>query len=336
MVSMLPCCNQWMADKTFYLPVSSVDDVKAAWSGAYMADLRRSVLDGDYVHCDWEACPYLSANTFEHLNDGKLSDNGSLAAGVVPTVSELPTDIIFSADRTCNLYCGTCRTGPTVQENTSVASTIFTGLIEGGAERLHILGSGEVFASRITLGFLRTATAESAPNLRDLTLLTNGILLSPRMWGSLSPYATSMVTTIMVSVDACTAETYSLVRRGGDFKLLSRNLEFISGLRSQGCIRHFTLNMVVQDSNLHEVIGFCLWAAELGATSLRIDAVADWGHLGSAAYHEIAVHLEGHPRHSEFLQVMHDAAELISGLGIQSISNLLPHIDRNVVPEQLL
>ena len=106
------CCASWLKK---YLPEESspVD----AWNSTEANDIRDSILDGSYKHCDSLQCPMLhqletvgsvaKIKPLHHKNNipsqlqSKLDDykNGTLT----------PTIIQFSFDRTCNLACPSCR-----------------------------------------------------------------------------------------------------------------------------------------------------------------------------------------------------------------------------------
>ncbi len=67
------------------------------------------------------------------------------------------------------------------------------------------------------------------PSLR-IDLRTNGVLLTPENWERIESvhYA---VDAILISIDAATESTYRLLRRGGDFNRLLKNLEFVRELK---------------------------------------------------------------------------------------------------------
>ena len=63
-----------------------------------------------------------------------------------------------------------------------------------------------------------------------------------------------------VSVDAARQDTYEVVRRGGSFDRLCRNLDFLGGLRAERRIDLLRLDFVVQALNFREMPEFVEWA----------------------------------------------------------------------------
>ena len=54
------CCPSWLKPSIGNLAESTVDDV---WNGSVARDIRRSVLDGSFSHCDETVCPHLKNGT---------------------------------------------------------------------------------------------------------------------------------------------------------------------------------------------------------------------------------------------------------------------------------
>mgnify|MGYP001986855867 CR=1 FL=1 len=63
-----------------------------------------------------------------------------------------------------------------------------------------------------------------------------------------------------MSFDAATSETYSKVRRGGNWGILQKNMEFISSLRKEGKVRSLRIDFVMQLLNYKEAPGAVILA----------------------------------------------------------------------------
>ncbi len=78
-------------------------------------------------------------------------------------------------------------------------------------------------------------------------LHSNGQLFDARAWTELD--LEGRVRDVEISIDAADSKTYAIVRRGGTFAQLRKNLAFIASLRRSGEIRTLTFSMVVQARN---------------------------------------------------------------------------------------
>jgi len=88
---------------------------------------------------------------------------------------------------------------------------------------------------------------------------------------------------VRISVDAATKETYRKLR-GGSFDVLIKNLEMISKLHSQGKIREFILNFVVQCDNFHEMALFIELGKKLGVDFIEFQHMCNFGNLKTSEF----------------------------------------------------
>jgi sulfatase maturation enzyme AslB (radical SAM superfamily) len=68
-------------------------------------------------------------------------------------------------------------------------------------------------------------------------------------------------------------ETYVIVRGGGHFARLRRNLEFLSEQRAKVEITDFTLSFVVQTANFRETPDFVRLGKELGVDRVSFSEI---------------------------------------------------------------
>jgi len=122
------------------------------------------------------------------------------------------------------------------------------------------------------------------------------------LWGRLSD--------ISISIDAVNEETYSELRRGGNFQRLLDNLEFLDGLRhKKGEAFTLTFFFVVSARNFREMPEFVRLARKF-----HVDLVAFYSIRNNAGdapedFHKTNVENPNHPEHAEFLKVL-EAPEL--------------------------
>ena len=169
------------------------------------------------------------------------------------------------------------------------------------ARSLFINTCGEIFVSKSCRTLLMELKKEQYPNLA-LEIITNGQLCNRKAFDSLHLWKSLFRVT--VSIDAATAETYRVVRRGGDFGRLLANLEFLDHIRAdEGEVFTLLLRFVVSALNFREMPAF----VELAK---RFHAVVDFTFLrnhGSFSLEELKrldMSNPGHPDYAEFLKIL--------------------------------
>ena len=302
------CCSVWLRT-----PIGNVfsQSVSELWHSPAAEAMRDSARNGDYRYCGKMACPQIR---WAMLGDAPTQDDEDQQQAVsgetwlpdAPALPDLPRALNLSYDKTCNLSCPSCRS-----ERITAKGAEFTR-IEGitdqvipalrGAERLWVTGSGDPFASKSFRRLLMSIDREACPDLR-ITLMTNGLLFTPREWDKFA-HLHGMIDYVNVSVDAADAATYRVVRRGGELADLLPNLRFIGSLLADGAIANFRLCFVVQRRNYREMPAFVRMAAEVGASQVRFQMLHDWNAMPQEELHLQRIHATGHPEHGAFLDVL--------------------------------
>ncbi len=254
------CCPSWCPTniRTHNHPVDKNENLKENWFSSQAVDIRRSVIDGTYRHCNHKVCPSLSQliNTGEKP-DGFITIEEFNQQYDLENYQGLPNHILFGFDRSCNLRCPSCRSRliPNSEIN-SEEYDIKKYLLEciekdfsQSASLILITGSGDPFYSKLYRDYLINFNPMNYPKLDRIQLITNGILLTDQMWNSLN--AKSYIKTIEVSIDAGTKETYeSRTRLNGDWSSLIRNLRFLSSLTT---LTDLICSFVVSKHNYKEM-----------------------------------------------------------------------------------
>ena len=280
-------------------------DLHEAWNSPVAQAVRASVLDGSFRHCDGARCGYIKDGVLPRV-DTLEEEHRAFVRDKKTQLEGGPKIINMSYDRTCNLACPSCRPGSVALKGRSfrAAERIHKNLLRHGlahARNLIVTGSGDPFASRLFLDFLRGFKPEENPGLR-IHLSTNAVLLTPSMWKSIAHEAVDIID---VSIDAASPETYAL-NRGGNFARLLENLAFLGNLLRNGEIRTFNLHFVVQENNFHEMVDFVALGRRVGASRICFKELQDWGTYGPGEFARRAIHRLEHPRHEEFLSVLRD------------------------------
>ncbi len=240
------CCPSWLPNK-----ISNLENIETAWESEELKKVQESIIDGSYKYCSKTECPYLS----------ELLMNGNKPRGFIDksnfnvnNYKKGPTNINFAFDRSCNLSCPSCRNVAIMADGSElefIDNTInkIVNVYGKNIKMLYLSGSADPFASKSIRKLLLNFDKKKFPNVNQIHLHTNGLLLNEKMWNSLS-HIHHLIKTIEVSIDASNAETYKVIRRGGDWNMLIENLNFISKCES---IKKVRTSFVVQDTNYKEI-----------------------------------------------------------------------------------
>lgn len=302
------CCSAWVPVPVGNLKKSSALDI---WNSGAAAAIRQSVLNGSYRYCSREFCAYLQGGALpdrEEVTDPFLRE--VIGRGMT-TLPRGPSRITLDIDRTCNLWCPSCRTTRVVLqgrelEEARLLQQKICGQLLGDARLLILSGSGDPFASRVHGDLLTGLDCSRYPDLKIL-IMTNGLLFTPERWDRMRR-ARGAVKMVVVSIDAATPGTYHTLRRGGNFGTLLKNLGFISGLRKGGQLDRLEFHFVVQLDNFLEMRQFVDLGRHYGADLVSFSRLCNWGSFTDGEYRHRAVHLRDHPDHPRFLQALRDPA----------------------------
>jgi pyruvate-formate lyase-activating enzyme len=305
------CCENWVTRSIGSIGEESVEDV---WNGRKAREFRRSILDGNFKYCRENLCPYLQkvdgpVQRLEEVTDPDLLDIIRDDLTVVPFG---PKDIICCFDQSCNLSCPTCRTQLIMETKHESAIVDIQKRLENealkDARMLYITGSGDPFGSPFFRRWLQTMKRSSMPKLEKLHLHTNGLLWTPRIWESIPEETRELVKAATISVDAARPGSYAENRRGGNFETLLKRMAFIGDLRRTGPLEYLEMHMTVQLNNFEEMAEFVELGRRNACDRVTFHQMVNWGTFGDEEYAARAVHLPDHPRHQDFLEVLHSAS----------------------------
>ena len=229
------CCEGWLPR-----PLGNVldNDLITIWKSPTAIEIRESIVDGSFRHCT--TCPFLPG------------PGGPLTPVPTKTYStERIGTLKLDYDRSCNLTCPSCRLVHSSKfVNHDKIREIHKTMLASGAlnrtDQLYITGAGDPFASELYWDFLcHLPDLSPNPNL-TIFLHTNGLLFDANHWEALGP-ARERVTSIGISMDAATPDTYILNRRSSWNRLMD-NLAFISSLRTGNPSLMLGLYFVVQSN----------------------------------------------------------------------------------------
>jgi hypothetical protein len=281
------------------------DDPEAAWNSSRAQDIRRSILAGDFSHCRRLECPRIAGRDLPAREEILSSNDPSPATAYYRKIIQSgqtrlekpPTRASLGHDLSSNTACPARGTEP-VQLNRYDADRLDWIVNEpyarflAKADRITIGRTGEPFASRHFLNFLKTYCAGAVPR-KALDLHTNGLLLTEAAWNRLDLWG--HVGSVHVSVDAATPETYGELRPGRQLRQLMPNLYFLGHLRRLKAIDTFQVVFVVRQENFTEMPDFVRLARQVGATGVLFQRFRGQREAGEC--HSVDV---TDPRHADY------------------------------------
>lgn len=306
------CCSAWLPTPMGNVRHASINKL---WNGPVMQKIRESIYDGSFRYCRHERCPVIQNGELPDIEEAEQHPvYGAAVRERRVTLDSLPAVINMVNDRSCNLACPSCRPeriqhteGPAFEQMADIQTRFLDAWLHEPNERdftLSITGSGDPFASRVYRELLYGLDGQDYPNMK-IALQTNGVLLTPRNWERMQRLH-DRVSSIIVSFDAATPETYAVTRRGGHWETLLANCERLGSLRRAGDIRWLRYDFVVQQANYREMPAFVKLARRLGGDMAYFSRMVDWGTWPRKEFEAQCVWDPDHPEHDAFLELMAD------------------------------
>jgi hypothetical protein len=298
------CCPVWLPT-----PIGRLDTpAHELWNSTPARNIRESIIDGSFRYCNHVHCPAISGRRLESRESAHAK---AIIARYESGIETLPEHVKLSHDKSCNLSCPSCRTSTYVANSAKQAkldqlteATLVPLLRE--AKSVLVTGSGDPFGSKHFRNLLKRLNGGDFPNLK-IDLISNGQLLDPRAWNELG--LKGRVRNVEISVDAAKAETYAIVRRGGTFERLLKNLAFLRDMRRAGEISSLNCSMVVQTLNYREMPDFVRMCEDHAADTIIFNMIRQRDIFGKEEYIEAFIGSPDHPDYGDFLKVL-EAPEL--------------------------
>lgn len=302
--SVFSCCGSWL-----HKPIGNIfkkKDFKKIWNSKTAQIIRASMINQTYEFCNHEFCPFLLKDKFKPVKKKSSTSNSTINTQKT-ILNHGPRLMILSYDPTCNLSCKSCRSHIIALSKRKIkfllkfqANLLKTSLFSSIRE-LTLTGRGDPFASKVCLTLLQNINEQRFPLLK-INLMTNGILFTPKNWEKISS-AHYAVNIVKISIDAVSKETYSKVRRGGNFDILLKNLEFISRLKQK---KEFKLHscFLMQKDNYKEMPMFVHLMKKFNFDRVAFLKINNWGIYTEEEFKLVAIHRKGHPEREHFLEVL--------------------------------
>jgi len=304
-----PCaCPAWVPFSIGSIVEAPSGD--AIWNSDAAAEIRRSILDGDFSYCSKTLCSFITAQKLPRKSDITNPKLRNYIDNRLTRIEEMPEMVELNHDPTCNLACPSCRTelvtakAEETDAYEEATQRVILPLLKKVDGHAYITGGGEAFASKHFRSILRALNREEYPGL-GVYLITNGQLMTPFRWSEF-PDLPEMLAVVSVSIDAARAETYERLRRPGKWAPLMKNLERLAEMRRSGHIRRLGLNFVVQKDNFREIPEFLDLGDRLAVDQLWFQRVVNYGAYDEATFADLNVTAPEHPDHAELQEILRD------------------------------
>ncbi len=298
------CCPIWLPT-----PIGRLDTpAHELWNSEAARNIRDSIIDGSFRYCNHVHCSAITGRTLMSRDSARAKE---IIARYKSGVGTLPEHVKLSHDKSCNLSCPSCRSSTYLANSAKQAkldqlteATLVPLLSE--AKSVLVTGSGDPFGSKHFRNLLKRLNNGDFPNLK-IDLISNGQLLDPRAWDELG--LKGRVRNVEISIDAAKAETYAIVRRGGTFERLLKNLAFLRDMRRAGEISFLQCSMVVQALNYREMPAFVRMCEDHAVDLIIFNMIRQRDIFAKEEYVEAFIGSPNHPDYEDFLKVL-EAPEL--------------------------
>jgi MoaA/NifB/PqqE/SkfB family radical SAM enzyme len=306
------CCPTWLRWRAGNLHDASAAEI---WNSPMAQEIRRGILDGTFQHCNHDLCPEIQAGTLPTREEAAKNPRWRAIMEANQTeLAGIPAFFNLSNDKSCNLSCPSCRTqriqfndGPGYEARKHLQDRLVASFFRAPTDQpfvLNVTGSGDPFASRIFRDFLFELDKAKFPHMQ-VNLQTNGMLFTEKTWANLKKIH-GAIGSVLVSFDAAREETYAITRRGGDWRQLLENMEFLAARRRERQIGELILYFVVQKANFREMPEFVRIGQRFNADRVYFSRAVNWGTWSVAEHEDQSVWNPHHPLYPEFARVVAD------------------------------
>ena len=185
----------------------------------------------------------------------------------------LPTSVDLEPIDTCNFACDHCQVTHWERLTTRLTMERFTSILRQlpALRQIKLQGMGEPLLNRHLIDMLEEGEREGI----DMSIVSNGSIYTENIASRLSSLRE---TTITISMDGATAETFESIRVNGNFEKVVNNVADMVRRRGNNIWPRIELRCVATQRNAHELPDLVRLAKRLGVDKLTITTLlTDWG-----------------------------------------------------------
>jgi MoaA/NifB/PqqE/SkfB family radical SAM enzyme len=284
--------------------------------------IRQEIQAGRYFYCNNKICGF-----FGKINPTQYQSQGNIDDDYIPLTSpsqdlmlhQVPQNLIFDFDYTCNFRCPSCRTELINNNkhhvirsvNNRIADKIKHLVIdEIGQQPVQIRwAGGEPFISEVYTDLFEYIIASGKQNIQHV-IQTNGSYLIAKsdMIKKLLP----TVEELRISFDAATAETYSRIRVNGIWNNLLDNVKWIKKYVDENHLPvKITADFVVQLDNYKEIPAFVELCNSLGIDKINFQKMWNWDTWSQEKFDQNNIYNPTHPQYQQLIDMFNQAGKEI-------------------------
>lgn len=297
-------------------------DIFNVLNSAAAQSIRNEIINNRYYYCNLDLCTHarydLEPGTWS-ARPQDIQDMEPLVDIEQPQdvmVTEIPGNIIFDFDHTCNYQCPSCRTQlinnnkhPVIARfNDRIVDSIKTLIIDKiGTQPVEIRwAGGEPFISKPYLELMDYIHQRHAGSNIQHCIQTNGSYLKSRadLLDKLLPHVKEM----RISFDAATEHTYQQVRVNGVWDNLLENVTWLmQQIKKRGLSTRVAADFVVQKQNYQEILAFRELCHDLGIRTINYQRMWNWGTWPKEVFDDMNVYHADHPAYQEVVDILKEA-----------------------------
>jgi sulfatase maturation enzyme AslB (radical SAM superfamily) len=270
--------------------------------------IRSEVSLGRYSYCNNKLCYYLPTN-IQGVPTDLLTEDQFTADSVL---TELPHNLCFDFDFTCNFKCPSCRQ-EIINYNQGSMADIMQSIVDKSKLLLDTYANsntkvlirwagGEPFVSKAYLQLWQHILKLNNKNIRNI-IQTNGSYLKKKskLLKEFLPY----IDAIRISFDAGTASTYKINRVNGNWNTLLNNSKFLKELidHSEYDIK-LVSDFVVQLNNYKEIPKYVETVNLLNFDKINISKMWNWDTWPMEEFERLNISDPTHPNNKDLVSVL--------------------------------
>jgi MoaA/NifB/PqqE/SkfB family radical SAM enzyme len=215
--------------------------------------------------------------------------------------------VLFAYDSSCNLSCPSCRKVKIMEKATEANAKVIAVTekllpILGGLKVININPAGELFASKASRRILQYISDETCKDLK-IEIISNGTLFNEDEWNKF-PGIHNKIKSVRISIDAATKLTFEKLRRLAYYDIFMDNMQFISKLKNNNTIPQLQFSFTYQLDNYNEMPEFVNFGRSMNADLVIFERLQNLGAYTNDEYRHRAVHLYGHDKYFEFINII--------------------------------
>jgi sulfatase maturation enzyme AslB (radical SAM superfamily) len=275
--------------------------------------IRQEILAGRYYYCNPKICSFFSNKSLASYQHQPTHDQAPLpfVSSSELLVDQIPKNLIFDFDYTCNFRCPSCRTELINHNkhhairsiNNSIVQRIKHQIIDRIQDQ-HVeirWCGGEPFISEPYTELLEYISCSGKTKIQHI-IQTNGSYLQSK--SDTVERLLPSLKELRISFDAATANTYQKIRINGMWDTLLANTKWVRNLiQEKNAPTVLSADFVVQLDNYHEIPAFVELCNELKIKNINFQKMWNWGTWSQEEFAHKNIYNTDHAEYEKLVAV---------------------------------